>query len=141
LILYLDASALVKRFIAEKGSDSVNSWIMEADMVVTSILTRVEVVAAITRAQRMKLITPEDARLAIRQFRAEWESYQRLPISEITVSRGDNLANDHGLRGYDATHLASLLLWQDAIGQPVTLAAFDSQLLMAARAEGLRTLP
>jgi predicted nucleic acid-binding protein len=141
LILYLDASALVKRYIAEKGSDLVNSWIGEADMVVTSILTRVEVVAAITRAQRMKIITPEDAQLAIRQFRAEWESYQRLPITESTVSRGDKLAWEHGLRGYDATHLASLLLWQEAIGQPVTLAAFDSQLLNAAMDEGLRTLP
>ena len=141
MILYLDASALVKRYIAEKGSDLVNSWISEADMVVTSILTRVEVVAAITRAQRMKIITPEDAQLAIRQFRAEWESYQRLPITEITVTRGDNLAYKHGLRGYDATHLASLLLWQEAIGQPVTLAAFDSRLLKAATVEGLRTLP
>jgi len=141
VILYLDASALVKRYIAEKGSDSVNSWISEADMVVTSILTRVEVVAAIARAQRMNLITPQDAQLAIRQLRAEWESYQRLPITEITVIRGDNLAYEHGLRGYAATHLASLFLWQDAIGQPVTLAAFDSQLLTAARNEGLRTLP
>jgi len=141
LILYLDASALVKRYFAEKGSDLVNSWIGEADMVVTSILTRVEVVAAITRAQRMKIITPEHAQLAIRQFRAEWESYQRLPITESTVSRGDNLACEHGLRGYDATHLASLLFWQEAIGQPVTLAAFDSQLLNAAMDEGLRTLP
>lgn len=140
MILYLDASALVKRYIAEKGSDSVNSWISEADMVMTSILTRVEVVAAITRAQRMNIITSQDAQLAIRQFRAEWENYQRLPITEITVTRGDNLAYEHGLRGYDATHLASLLLWQEAIGQPVTLAAFDSQLLTAARAEGLSTL-
>jgi predicted nucleic acid-binding protein len=49
VILYLDASALVKRYIQEKASQDVNTWIETADMVVTGLLTRVEVAAAIAR--------------------------------------------------------------------------------------------
>ncbi len=141
MILYLDASALVKRYIAEKESERVNDWIGAADMIVTGVITRVEVAAAITRAQRMSIITPEEASAALRVFRSEWESYHRLPITENTVMRGDLLACEHGLRGYNAVHLASALIWQETIGLPVTLATFDMQLMGAAKDEKMAVLP
>lgn len=132
MILYLDASALVKRYIQEKASQDVDAWIEAADMVVTGLITRVEVAAAIARAGRMKLITPDETFAALRQFRLEWESLQRLPITENTAVRGDALAVEHDLRGYDATHLACALIWQETLGMPVTLGTFDGRLIEAA---------
>ena len=141
MILYLDASALVKRYIQEKASEDLNAWIDAAEMVVTGFITRVEVAAAIARAGRMKLISPDETLAALRQFRSEWESFQRLPISENTVIRGGDLAIEHNLRGYDATHLACALIWQETLGIPVTLASFDSQLIEAARNVNMASLP
>jgi predicted nucleic acid-binding protein len=141
VILYLDASALVKRYIQENDSERVNAWIDAAEMVVTGLITRVEVAAAIARAGRMNLISPDEALSSLRQFRSEWESFQRLPISENTVIRGDALAYGHNLRGYDATHLACALIWQETLGMPVTLASFDGQLIEAARNEMMASLP
>jgi uncharacterized protein len=141
VILYLDASALVKRYIEEKASQDVNTWIETADMVVTGLLTRVEVAAAIARAGRMKLITPDETLAALRQFRSEWESFHRLPVTENTVVRGDFLAAEHNLRGYDATHLACALIWQETLGMPVTMASFDNQLIEAARGVQMACLP
>jgi predicted nucleic acid-binding protein len=141
VILYLDASALVKRYIQENDSERVNAWIDAAEMVVTGLITRVEVAAAIARAGRMNLISPDEALSSLRQFRSEWESFQRLPISENTVIRGDALAYRHNLRGYDATHLACALIWQETLGMPVTLASFDGQLIEAARNEMMASLP
>jgi predicted nucleic acid-binding protein len=141
VILYLDASALVKRYIQEKASEDVNTWIDAAEMVVTGLITRVEVAAAIAHSGRMKLISPDETLAALRQFRSEWESFQRLPISENTVIRSSDLAIEHNLRGYDATHLACALIWQETLGMPVTLASFDSQLIEAARNVNMATLP
>ena len=141
MILYLDASALVKRYIQEKASQDVNAWIEATDMVVTGLITRVEVAAAIAQASRMKLITPDETHAALRQFRSEWESFHRLPITENTVVRGDALAFEHNLRGYDATHLACALIWQEILGAPVTLASFDDQLIEAARGVQMAYLP
>ena len=141
MILYLDASALVKRYIQEKASQDVNAWIDAADMVVTGLITRVEVAAAIARAGRMKLITPDETLAALRQLRSEWDSFQRLPITENTVARGNTLAVEHNLRGYDATHLACALIWQETLGMPVTLASFDSQLIEAASGVQIAYLP
>jgi predicted nucleic acid-binding protein len=141
VILYLDSSALVKRYIQEKASQDVNAWIEAADMVVTGLITRIEVAAAIARAGRMKLIPPDEALAALSQLRTEWESIQRLPITENTVVRGDSLAVEHILRGYDATHLACALIWQETLGMPVTLASFDGQLIEAARGVQMAHLP
>ena len=141
MILYLDASALVKRYIQEKASEDLNAWIDAAEMVVTGFITRVEVAAAIARAGRMKLISPDETLAALRQFRSEWESFQRLPISENTVIRGGDLAIEHNLRGYDAMHLACALIWQETLGMPVTLASFDSQFIEAARNVNMASLP
>ena len=141
MILYLDASALVKRYIAENSSEQVNGWIGAADMVVTGLITRVEVAAAIVRARRMKIIEPEEAAAALHLCRSEWESFQRLPITENTVLRGDFLACKHHLKGLDATQLACALIWQETLGLPVTLATFDGQLIQAAKEVNMGVLP
>lgn len=141
MILYLDAKALVRRYIQEKASEDMNTWIDTAEMVVTGLITRVEVAAAIARAERMKLISPDETLAALRQFRSEWESFQRLPINENTVIRGSDLAIEQNLRSYDATHLACALIWQETLGMPVTLASLDSQLIEAARNVNMSSLP
>jgi predicted nucleic acid-binding protein len=64
IYLYLDASALVKRYIAEVGSEQVRGWITSADKVVTGLITRVEVAAANARAQRMKIIIRDKSKLS-----------------------------------------------------------------------------
>ena len=139
--LYLDASALVKRYIQEKESEQVNSWIEAADLIVTGLICRVEVAAAIARAGGMKLISAEETTAALQLFREEWESFQRLPISEHTVRRANTLAVEHNLRGCDATHLACALIWQEALGIPVTLASFNKQLIEAAMNLNMAFLP
>ena len=141
MILYLDASALVKRYIQEKASEDVNAWIEAANMIMTGLITRVEVAAAIASGGRMNLITPDETLAALRQFRSEWESFHRLPITESTVARGDVLAVEHNLRGYDATRLTCALIWQETLGMPVTLASFDDQLIAAARGVQMAFLP
>jgi hypothetical protein len=71
---------------------------------------------------------------------SEWESFQRLPITENTVIRGDALTDEHNLRGYTATHLACTLIWHEILGMPVTMVLFDGQLIEAARNVNMASL-
>jgi hypothetical protein len=89
----------------------------------------------------MMPITPDESLSGLRQFCLEWKSFYRLPITENTGARGDTLVVEHDLKGYDATHLACALIWQETLGMPVTLASFDSQLIEAARAVQMAYLP
>ena len=55
MILYLDASALVKRYIDEMGSRADEQAIANADSVGTVLITRAETAAAIAKAFRMRV--------------------------------------------------------------------------------------
>jgi predicted nucleic acid-binding protein len=141
VLVYLDATALVKRYVAEVGSDDVAGLIASASAVATSLLSRVEVVAALANAARLKVIRRREAGVEVRRFDAEWESIIRLQLSETLAGRAAGLAWEHGLRDCDATHLASALLWQDVSGAPVTVATYDRPLWHAVTAAGLTAWP
>jgi uncharacterized protein len=141
MIAYLEASALVKRYVAEEGSAEVGELIGQASAVGTAIISRAEVAAALAKAARRKLLARDEAASALQVFSADWENLIRLQMTEVLASRAASLAWDHGLRGYDAVHLASALFWQDMLGEVVTVASYDRQLLEAAKASGLIIWP
>ncbi len=140
-MLYLDASALVKRYVAEEGSAEVNALIARAPVVATALISRVEVAAAIARGVRMGLLESDDAQQALALFRRDWPDMARIPVNESLVARADEIAWQHGLRGYDAVQLAAALAWQETVAVPVTLATFDRQLWAAAERVGLTPFP
>ena len=69
MIVYLDASALVKRYVAEFGSTEVVDVTAAAAAVATAVVTRAEVAAALARAVRLGVLGEKsgDARGAIWQ--------------------------------------------------------------------------
>jgi hypothetical protein len=141
MILYLDASALVKSYIAEDGTAEVQRAIGEAGAIGTYVINRVEVSAALGKAVRMKVLEQEEAARCLARFRRDWPDLIRLGVSEMLVGHADRLAWEHGLRWYDAVHLAAADLWQDALGKTVTFAVFDRKLWHAARNIGLLAYP
>ena len=141
MILYLDASALVKRYVTELGTKDVLMLTAAAEAVATSLVSRAEVAAALARAVRLGVLDHDSGRRAQRRFSREWPDLARMPVSEALVSRSETLAWDHGLRGYDAVQLASALMWQESIGRNIVLATFDAQLWGAAPGAGLQVWP
>lgn len=141
MIAYLDASALVKRYVTEPGSKDVLALAAEAEVVATSLVSRAEVTAAFAKAVRVGILDANDGQRAQRRFSREWPDFVRVPVSEALVARAAHLAWDHGLRGYDAVQLASALMSQESIGQELLLATYDRQLWDAAPHVGLRAWP
>jgi predicted nucleic acid-binding protein len=141
MIVYLDASALVKRYLIEPGTDDVARLIAAADGVGTSLISRAETSAALAKAVRVGALTRAGGAAALQVFRREWPLLIRVQATEMVLTRADALAWEQNLRGYDAVHLASALLWQEGLGEAVTLATFDRQLWDAARAQGMAVSP
>lgn len=141
MIVYIDASALVKRYVAETDSSSVNVMISQAATVGTSIISRAEVPAAISRAMRMNILSRKMAASAIQVFSDDWNNLIRIQMTELLASRAAALAWDRGLRGYDAVHLAVALFWQEILDKPVTLATFDKELWIGSKQSGLAVWP
>jgi uncharacterized protein len=141
VIAYLDASALVKRYIVERGSQETIALTAESEMTATSIVSRAEVAAALAKAARTGLVRYDVARHARRRFVGEWPDLVRVPATEALVERAEGLAWEHGLRGYDALQLASALTAQDSFGEEIVLATFEQQLWEAAKRTGVKVRP
>lgn len=139
--LYLDTSALIKRYINEPETENVRAWIKTANIITAGILTRAETAAGLTCLHHRGVITQEDYRLALESFHLDWTGYQRIPINEELIARADFLACQHGLRGYDAVHLAAALTWQESLMAPVSLVTYDQELSSSSKKSGLKVLP
>ena len=141
MTLYLDASALVKRYVRERGTDDVDALITAAAAVATVLVSRAEVAAALARAVRGRVLGADAAQRARRKFLRDWADLARVPITEALAARADSLAWSHSLRGYDAVQLAAALTWQEAVGSDVVLATFDRELWRAAATAGIEAWP
>lgn len=142
MIAYLDASALVKRYVAEAGSTAVNGLISEAEALGTAVISRAEVSAALAKAVRVKSLSTDAGTSALQAFMADWDNLIRLQLTEVLVARAAALAWEHGLRGYDAVHLATALFWHETLGEAVTVATYDRDLWKGAKkTSGLSVWP
>lgn len=141
MILYLDSSALVKKYVLEAGSEEVRRSIEESEGVGTVVLAHTEVVAALAKAVRTGVLTKAAAKVARTQFEGDWPDLIRLAVAEPTATRAADLAWSHDLRGYDALHLAAARTWADLMDEALTFATYDRRLWTAAGAEGLHCWP
>ena len=141
MILYLDTSALVKRYIRESSTDEVLALIETAEAVGSTVLAKVEMAAALDKAVRQEWVPRKDARRAWRDFLDHWPAFTRLNVTSGIIERASLLAWEYGLRGYDALHLASALYWHDTLNIPITLATFDRDLWNAAQKAGTTVWP
>jgi predicted nucleic acid-binding protein len=136
LIAYFDTSALVKLYADEPGAKSARAAALEAELIATSIITYAEIRSAFARKLRFAEITALALSRLKEQFEHGWESFQIVPIEDNTVRRAAELAEAHGLKGFDAVHLASADLLGTRFGK-VTFACFDAELSRAASACGM----
>lgn len=132
---YLDTSALIKRFVAEKGSPLVQTLVKRKGPIATAKIAYAEVYAGLTRKLREGHLSEAQYALACRQFEADWQAYIRVDLHDDILFLARDLIRRHPLRGYDAVHLASALSLKVALDEEMTFVAADECLLRAAKAE------
>jgi predicted nucleic acid-binding protein len=140
-----DASGIVKRYLTEIGS----GWVQgltdpdAAHGIFLTRLTRIEIVAAITRRGRGGGPVPAAAAPALlAQFRHDAaHQYTILEIAPAVLADAERLAETYGLRAYDAVQLAAAGdLHRDRSTHGLsrlTLISADQELNAAAMAEGI----
>jgi uncharacterized protein len=136
-MLFLDASALVKRYVREEHTATVRR-LMTAGPIAISRLSDVEVPSALARLLRKRRLTPRAADRALRAFTADLGAWHIVEITpEVTaLARGQLLRHD--LRAGDAIQLASAIWLRQGL-EVKRLLAFDTRVAAAALAEGFAT--
>lgn len=142
MIAYWDASALVKLYVAEDGSDLAVAWGREASVWVTSRVAYVEVRAALGRARREGVLAEGPYGQAVSRFQGDWPGMVAVELADAVLQRVDLLVDRYGLRGLDLIHLSStkvLAAWLP--GEEIVVGCWDARLWECYRQEGFPVIP
>jgi len=141
MILYLDTSALVKKYFKEKNTAEVISAWKSSLGIATSVVAYAELLAAVYRKARETHVKKSIIANVVRLFHADWSSFIIVEVDNRLNETIRRVIDNHDLRGFDAIHLASAVTIGSAVADKFLFACYDERLRHAAQAENLETLP
>jgi uncharacterized protein len=127
--LYVDSSALLKRYVDEPDSDLADSLLGTDPTLLTARHTIVEV-----RRNLARLLDGRDLTAARSAFAGDLEALSVVELDEVTCEAAATVAEVTGVRTQDALHLAAA---QRVGGPAVPFLTFDARQAQAARGIGL----
>lgn len=139
-MIYFDSSALVKRYLKEKGTDVVLSLTTQEEFVVTSKLAYPELLSAFMRKRRAGELGEEPLQSVLDRLDADWAELFIIEMHVELLPIVKSLIGKYPLKGADSIHLASALWLESMTRTEVTFVASGLNLLNAAAVENLKIL-
>lgn len=128
MTLYVDSSALIKRYVAEDDSQNADAILLGDTEWVTGRHAYIEVQLAIHRR-----LGEAELRVARMAFERDWQRTFVVGLDDVVCRRAAELGIATGSRSLDALHLAAA---ERAGGRSVPIVTFDVRLGQAARSLG-----
>lgn len=129
----LDSSAFAKRFVEEQGSDAVEAVCAQASELGLSVLCVPEVISALNRRLRERVLTPPQYLQAKQRLLDDVRDADIIQLTPSVVGSAILVLEANPVRAMDALHVACALEW----GADVFVSA-DTRQMAAARRAGLK---
>lgn len=130
----LDSSAFAKRFVEEQGSDAVEAVCAQASELGLSVLCVPEVISALNRRLRERVLTPPQYLQAKQRLLDDVRDADIIQLTPSVVGSAIHVLEASPVRAMDALHIACALEWgADLFGSA------DARQLAAAKRAGLKT--
>jgi predicted nucleic acid-binding protein len=130
--LFVDTSALVRRYLHDRHRPLVLDAMSAAAPWCASALARTEAQLVLHRAS----VSARQQRALWSALRDEWEAFWVVPLDERCTARAVELGATYGLRTVDAIHLAAA----DRLPRPVRYLTLERQQIPAADALGFEVV-
>ena len=134
MIAYFDTSAIISLIIEEPSSALTSRLWDDAERIVSVRVLYPEARAALARAERMRRVTRGQLTAAIAELESIIGQVDHIEINAPLARLAGDLAQTHGLRGYDAVHLAAAATAAD---NELVVVTGDSDLGRAATSLGI----
>ena len=131
--VFLDTSALAKRYVAEPGSEKVSALCAKADSLVVSVICLLELISTLSRLVREKKLAKADYLKLKADAIRDLEDADICHISEDVLVSAVSLLESNALRAMDALHVTCALAVE-----PDVFVSADRRQLSAARKAGLK---
>ena len=140
MIVYAESSAVLAWLLGEPSQSIALRELEGADSVVTSSLTAVECGRGLARARALGRVSIADELAALHLLDVAESSWDVHDLSDRVLSRARSSFPSEPIRMLDALHLATALIFREALGD-VCVLSFDERIRGNARALGLPVTP
>lgn len=124
---YFDTSALVKRYVRERGSAQVGALLRRHNLL-SSAITPVEVLSAVWRRKRDGDVSEEDVLATLSRVQSDRVRWELVEVGGTVLSRAEEIVQGTvPMRALDAIHVASLITFQAAAGIRVPFITGDGR--------------
>ena len=128
MVLYVDSSAMMKRYVREHDSEVATSLLETDPVLMASRLVEIEV-----RRNLARILKPADLAEAKQQFSLDLDALALVSIDATTCNEAARIAEETMCKSLDAIHLASAL----RVSKHTIFLTFDIRQAQAARTIGL----
>ena len=128
MTLYVDTSALIKRYVDERDSGVAEQLMLTDPVLATSRLTEVELRRNLTR-----LLKGDDLVHARRRAQSDLDAFALVDLDAATCNEAARIAEQTLCRSLDALHVAAAV----RTGRSTTFLTFDMRQAQVARSVGL----
>jgi hypothetical protein len=132
MTLYVDTSALVRRYLHDRHRPMVLDAMAVDEPWCASALVRTEAQVALHRAS----VSARQQTTLWRALRDEWDAFWVVPLDDRCMARAVELGATYGVRIVDAVHLAAA----DRLPGPLRYLTFDRRQIPAADALGFEVV-
>jgi uncharacterized protein len=138
---YLDASAWVKRYVRDSGTERILELFDREDAFACASLGFIEVSATLARKHRAGSLDEAELNDALHDLEHDWQTFLKVQLDVDVQAVALDAARRHALRGADTVHLASVVLLRRYLPREQTVVVTsDGELKTAALAEGFKVL-
>ena len=110
MLIFIDTSSLVKRYIEETGSPEVDQLFSEQNDIVIASITSLEIRSALNRKLRENTISKDTYDKALGFWKDDIEVFDFVPFDSIVIDKAAELIESHGTRTLDAIQMGSALV-------------------------------
>jgi uncharacterized protein len=135
--IFCDTSALIKKYVSEKGSAEFDAIINRADAVYLSAITEIETVSTFRRLLSDHVIDREDYRVLVDEFEFDCRYYSMMPFNEQVVKNALRAIDAYQLKILDSIQLGTAIMVKDEID---CIVACDGKLIQAASREKIKVI-
>jgi predicted nucleic acid-binding protein len=132
MILAVDTSALVRRYVRTAGHGLVTEAMAEATTWCASAMARAETLQALHHVA----LTPGQHDRLWQALRSDWDRFHVVPLDDRCLARAVEIGATFRVRSVDALHLAAA----DRLPRPVRYLTFDRRQIPAAAALGFEVI-
>lgn len=135
--LYFDTSALVKRYLNEKGDTKVRGLFDKSERIFVSAVTHVECASAFQRLLQTKFIDKSEYERLTTEIAIDFPFFETVPFDEDVKQIALRVIEKHPLKPIDAIQFASLIYIAEEVESFVVC---DNKLKKCSKEEGFKII-